>query len=115
MDLILKKENDYRIFTAVHDGNVLGYVAIDSTVRDRSCGGLRMLPDIDEAEIRALARSMTLKYGFLGLPQGGAKAGVRCDPEAPKEERRQRLATFGQAIAPLLLSRIYVPGTDMGT
>ena len=31
---------------------------------------------------------MTLKYGFLGLPQGGAKAGVRGDPDAPAEARR---------------------------
>jgi len=62
MDLNFKQENDCRIFTAVHNGNTLGYVAIDSTVGGRSCGGLRMLPDIDEAEIRALARSMTLQY-----------------------------------------------------
>jgi glutamate dehydrogenase/leucine dehydrogenase len=92
-----------------------GYVVIDSTVAGRSCGGLRMLPDVDEAEMRGLARAMTLKYGFLGLPQGGAKAGVRGDPEAPEAERRQTLARFAQAIAPLLQSGLYVPGTDMGT
>jgi glutamate dehydrogenase/leucine dehydrogenase len=59
MDLSFKKQNDCRIFTAVHNGNVLGYVAIDSTIRGRSCGGLRMLPDIDEAETRSSARTMT--------------------------------------------------------
>jgi glutamate dehydrogenase (NAD(P)+) len=95
MDLRFKKENGFRIFTAVHNGNVLGYVAIDSTVGGRSCGGLRMLPDIDEAEIQALARSMTLKNGFLGLPQGGAKAGVIGNPEAPQQERLKRLVEFG--------------------
>ncbi|MHB1295903.1 MAG: Glu/Leu/Phe/Val family dehydrogenase [Anaerolineae bacterium] len=101
--------------TAARGSEVLGFVAIDSTVGGRSCGGLRMLPDVDAAELAALARSMTLKYGFLGLPQGGAKAGVRCDPEAPQEERRARLTAFAQAIAPLLRNKIYVPGTDMGT
>ncbi|MDI7277102.1 MAG: Glu/Leu/Phe/Val dehydrogenase dimerization domain-containing protein, partial [Anaerolineae bacterium] len=70
---------------------------------------------VDEEEIRGLARAMTLKYGFLGLPQGGAKAGVRGDPEAPLPERRERLLAFARAIAPLLQRRIYVPGTDMGT
>jgi glutamate dehydrogenase/leucine dehydrogenase len=74
-----------------------------------------MLPDIDEAEIRALARSMTLKYGFLGLPQGGAKAGVFGNPEASRQERLGRLVEFGQAIAPLLRSRTFVPNADMGT
>lgn len=109
-----KNENNSRIFTATHHGNVLGYVAIDSTVGGRSCGGLRMLPDIEKAEIQALARSMTLKYGFLGLPQGGAKAGVIGNPEAPRPERLERLVEFGHAIAPLLQSKTFVPNTDMG-
>ena len=115
MDLTFKKEKDCRIFTAVHKGNVLGYVVIDSTIRGRSCGGLRMLPDIDEDEIRALARTMTLKYGFLGLPQGGAKAGVIGNPEAPEPERLKPLVEFGHAIAPLLRTRTFVPNADMGT
>jgi glutamate dehydrogenase (NAD(P)+) len=115
MELSFKNENNGRIFTATHHGNVLGYVAIDSTVGGRSCGGLRMLPDIDEAEIQALARSMTLKYGFLGLPQGGAKAGVFGNPEASRQERLERLVEFGHAIAPLLRSRAFVPNADMGT
>jgi glutamate dehydrogenase (NAD(P)+) len=115
MDLSFKKENDCRIFTAIHNGNVLGYVAIDSTIRGRSCGGLRMLPEIDEAEIRALARSMTLKYGFLGLPQGGAKAGVLGNPEAPRPERLKRLVEFGHAIKPLLHTKTFFPTSDMGT
>ncbi|MBN1314341.1 MAG: Glu/Leu/Phe/Val dehydrogenase [Anaerolineales bacterium] len=103
------------VCTVTRFSEVLGYVVVDSTVGGRSCGGLRMLPDIDMEEIQGLARSMTLKYGFLGLPQGGAKAGVLGDPEAPEKERREKLAEFGRAIAPLLSSRIYVPGTDMGT
>ena len=115
MDLNFKQENGCRIFTAVHNGNTLGYVAIDSTIRGRSCGGLRMVPDIDKAEIQALARSMTLKYGFLGLPQGGAKAGVLGNPEAPQQERLERLVEFGQAIKPLLCTKAYVPSSDMGT
>jgi glutamate dehydrogenase (NAD(P)+) len=115
MDLNFEQENDCRIFTAVHNGNILGYVAIDSTVDGRSCGGLRMLPDIDEAEIRALARSMTLKYGFLGLPQGGAKAGVFGNPEAPHEERLKRMVEFGHATEALLHNRTFIPNPDMGT
>ncbi|MGO8990043.1 MAG: Glu/Leu/Phe/Val family dehydrogenase [bacterium] len=115
MELSFKDENNGRIFTATHHGDVLGYVAIDSTIRGRSCGGLRMLPDIDEAEIRMLARSMTLKYGFLGLPQGGAKAGVLGNPEAPESERLERLVEFGHAIGPLLRTNAFIPASDMGT
>jgi glutamate dehydrogenase (NAD(P)+) len=95
--------------------DLLGFVAIDSLVAGRSSGGLRLLPDVDAEEMAGLAKAMTLKYGFLGLPQGGAKAGVRGDPEAPSEERLRRLAAFGEAIRPLLRSQAYVPHADMGT
>ena len=114
-DLMSKHENECRIFTATNNGRLLGYVAIDSTVGGRSCGGLRMLPDIDEAEIRALARSMTFKYGFLGLPQGGAKAGVIGNPEAPRTERLKHLVEFGHVIKPLLHAKTFIPTSDMGT
>jgi glutamate dehydrogenase (NAD(P)+) len=103
------------VITVSRGSERLGYVVIDSTVGGRSCGGLRMLPDIDEKEMRGLARAMTLKYGFLGLPQGGAKAGVLGDPEAPLLDRHQRLAVFAKAIAPLLRRRVYIPTSDMGT
>lgn len=99
----------------VREGDrVLGYVAIDSTVLGRSLGGIRMAPDVTAEEVAELARAMTLKYGLAGLPQGGAKAGVRGDPEAPADERRRCLASFGRAIAGLLRSRVYQPATDMG-
>jgi glutamate dehydrogenase/leucine dehydrogenase len=74
-----------------------------------------MLPDVDEPELRGLARAMTLKYGFLGLPQGGAKAGVRADPEAAVAERRKALAPFARAMTPLLRTRTYRPAPDIGT
>lgn len=104
-----------QVHRAVEGSEVIGYVVIDSTIGGRSAGGLRMMPDVDEAELRELAHTMTLKYGFLGMPIGGAKAGVRCSPEAPLEERRQRLAAFARAVAPLLQTGAYTPGTDMGT
>jgi glutamate dehydrogenase (NAD(P)+) len=112
---VWEKRRGQLICTVAADSMPMGYVVIDSVVGGRSCGGLRMLPDIDEGEMRGLARAMTLKYGFLGLPQGGAKAGVIGDPESSQKERWLRLKAFGRAIAPLLRSRAYIPGADMGT
>jgi len=99
----------------VEDGGLVGYVVIDSTVRGRSCGGLRIAPDVSEDEIRILARSSTLKFGFPGLPQGGAKAGVCGDPDAPRAERLDRLVEFGRAIHDVLRDGSYMPSADMGT
>jgi glutamate dehydrogenase/leucine dehydrogenase len=74
-----------------------------------------MRQDVTPEEIGLLARTMTWKYGFLGLPFGGAKAGVLGNPEAPFEERRARLTRFGGAIAELLRKELFVPAADMGT
>lgn len=101
--------------TALHKEEVLGYVAIDSTIAGHASGGLRLATDVTASELRDLARTMTLKYGFLGLPQGGAKGLVFGDPEEPEPYRSERLERFARAIAPLMLSRIYLPGEDMGT
>ena len=90
-------------------------MCVDSTVNGRARGGLRLLPDVTPHELELLARAMTLKYGFLGLPQGGAKAGVFGDPDAPPDARAACLRRFAEAAAPLLRSRAYVPDSDMGT
>jgi len=113
---LLSQRDDQQLVCVARDGDdTLGYIAIDSTVGGRARGGLRLMADVDEAEVRGLARAMTLKYGFLGLPQGGAKAGVRGNPEAAPEERRARLAAFARLVAPVLRSGVFTPDTDMGT
>ncbi len=97
------------------DGEVLGFIAIHSSVAGRSRGGLRLLPDVGEEELRSAARAMTLKYGFLGLPQGGAKAGVLGDGEGAPEAKRERLLGFARAAKGLLRARAYAPDADLGT
>jgi glutamate dehydrogenase (NAD(P)+) len=115
MNLTHRTVDGTELYTLESRGDVLGYVAVDSTINGRSCGGLRMLPDVDAEEMCGLARAMTLKYGFLGLPQGGAKAGIRGNPEATVQERRALLAEFGAGIDQLLREETYVPYPDMGT
>ncbi len=93
---------------------LLGYVVVDSTVDEHSCGGIRISEDVSVEKLRAMARGMTLKYGFSGMEQGGAKAGIVGDAEGPLERKEQLLRRFGELIAPLLRSRYYISGPDMG-
>jgi len=91
------------------------WLAVDSMLEHHFCGGLRMLPDVSAPELSLLARAMTLKLGFLGIPHGGAKAGIVCDENASKEDKLRFLAAFGRKVQSLLRNRIYLPGSDMGT
>ena len=50
-------------------------------------GGLRYAPGVSLGECAALAMWMTWKCALLGLPFGGAKGGVRCDPNRLSAER----------------------------
>jgi glutamate dehydrogenase (NAD(P)+) len=93
----------------------LGFISIDSTVQGKARGGVRMVPDLSEDEILSASRAMTLKFGLLGLPQGGAKAGVIGDGEADPSERRSRLSEFAHAAQSLLRSRAFIPDADLGT
>ena len=60
-------------------------------------GGIRYAPGVSLGECAALAMWMTFKCALLGLPFGGAKGGVRCDPNrlSPAEMERvtRRYAT----------------------
>ncbi len=91
-----------------------GYVVIDSIINGKSTGGVRMMPDVTLPELMHMARAMTLKYGFLGIPRGGVKAGIIADPESNPVTKQEILMEFGQKLAPIIQKRIYEPGMDMG-
>jgi len=92
----------------------LGYLVIDSTIRGRSAGGIRMQPNTTLKELTYLAKTMTLKFGLLGIPFGGAKAGIVANPLLPREKKLEIFRAFGRSLSPFL-NKSYLPGSDMGT
>ena len=92
-----------------------GWLAVDSIIDNHFCGGLRMLPDVSASELTELAKAMTLKHAFLGLPHGGAKAGILYDESRQGHDKAKLLTAFARRIEHLLKGRAYLPGADMGT
>ena len=97
------------------DSPVTGYLVIDSSVSGESHGGLRIADDVTAERLQLAARTMTLKYGWAGLPVGGAKAGLLMSPNTSDLDRALMLRAFGRAIEPHLRTGAYVPGEDMGS
>jgi glutamate dehydrogenase (NAD(P)+) len=93
----------------------LGYLVIDRPVRGSASGGVRFATDVSSDELAALARSMTYKWAFLNIPMGGAKAGIKIDPQQLGCDRTTLMKAFGRAIAPLVQQSVYFPGVDLGT
>jgi len=88
------------------------FVVVDSLRDGRALGGTRMTGTVTLGEIAGLAHRMTQKLTLVGIPMGGAKAGIVC-ALPPGPERDERLAAFGKAVAPLLHGGIYL-GSDQG-
>jgi glutamate dehydrogenase (NAD(P)+) len=86
---------------------VEGYVVVWNTLLAKDgplgrCGkgGTRITPNTSASEINMLARTMALKNAAAGLPLGGAKSGMRDDPDSPGFERRYR--RFLDLLKPIL-------------
>ena len=94
---------------------LLGYVVIDRIIFNKAIGGVRIRKGLSIDEVANLAREMTLKFVFLNLPVGGAKAAVIWKAFSSDEERKKTFTSFGRNLGPLLTKEIFIAGQDMGT
>ncbi|HEY6197796.1 MAG TPA: Glu/Leu/Phe/Val dehydrogenase [Candidatus Binatia bacterium] len=79
-------------------------------------GGIRYHPDVNLGEVSALAMWMTWKCALAGLPLGGAKGGVSCDPtELSRPELQGLTRRYTAEILNIIGPEVDVPAPDMGT
>ncbi|MGD0813586.1 MAG: Glu/Leu/Phe/Val dehydrogenase [Verrucomicrobiota bacterium] len=79
-------------------------------------GGLRYHPDVRLGEVAALAMWMSWKCALTGLPYGGAKGGITCDPRTLSQMELERLTRrYTQEMIPFIGEKIDVMAPDMGT
>ncbi len=79
-------------------------------------GGTRFSPHVSMGEVAALATLMTWKCALVGLPFGGAKGGVCCDPNIRSRNELQHITRrYTSEIVNFIGPNIDSPGPDMGT
>lgn len=85
---------------------------MDPEVVTPAAGGTRMADDVTVDELGLLARAMTYKLAVFEGRLGGAKAGIR---QRLLDSRHETLARYCEEIQPLVASRRFFTGADLGT
>src|SRR4051812_24251521 len=79
-------------------------------------GGLRYDLGVDRDEVMALAMLQTWKNALVGLPFGGAKGGIACDPRALSLAEKERLTRrYTSEVMPIIGPNVDIPAPDAGT
>ncbi|NBX93622.1 MAG: Glu/Leu/Phe/Val dehydrogenase [Proteobacteria bacterium] len=93
-----------------------GFRVQHNTTLGPAKGGIRYHVDVNLAETSALAMLMTLKNSLVGLPLGGAKGGIRCDPNKMSRREKQALTRrYTSEIFMLIGPDKDIPAPDIGT
>lgn len=79
-------------------------------------GGIRFHPNVSEAEVKALSMWMTWKCSVVGIPYGGAKGGIICDPKKMSKGELERLSReYMKAVGKNIGPWVDVPAPDVNT
>jgi glutamate dehydrogenase (NAD(P)+) len=114
-----KKAVEVSIPTSLDNGSVRafkGYRVTHNIARGPSKGGIRYHPDVTLDEVKSLAMWMTWKCALMGLPFGGAKGGVICDPKSMSRGELERMTRrFTSEIINEIGPEKDIPAPDVGT
>ena len=95
---------------------VFGYRVQHLLTMGPTKGGIRYDEDVNLGEVTALAMWMSWKCAIMGLPFGGAKGGVRIDPNSLSLTELQRITRrFTSEIIEVIGPDRDIPAPDLGT
>lgn len=103
-ELVLEWQDNY--------SDAVGYLVINSLKNGAAGGGTRVHENISVQEVRALAKTMEIKFAISGPNIGGAKTGIRTASNDP--DKYAILKRWFTAIRPML-KYCYGTGSDLNT
>jgi glutamate dehydrogenase len=93
-----------------------GYRVRHNTARGPAKGGIRYHPGVCLDEVKSLAFWMSIKNGVVGVPYGGGKGGITCNPKEMSQGELERLTRgYAAAIAKFVGPDQDIPAPDVGT
>jgi len=93
-----------------------GYRVQHNTSRGPAKGGIRYHPGVCLDEVKSLAFWMSIKNGVVGVPYGGGKGGITCNPKEMLRCELERLTRgYAAAIAKFVGPDQDIPAPDVGT
>src|SRR6202171_5605669 len=115
----VKRELTVHFPVRMDDGSVhvfTGWRVQHNISRGPAKGGIRYHPNINLDLVEALAMLMTWKCAAVGLPYGGAKGAVACEPSKLSLTELEHLTRrYATEIAILIGPEKDIPAPDMGT
>ncbi|MDD5542797.1 MAG: Glu/Leu/Phe/Val dehydrogenase [Acidobacteriia bacterium] len=105
--------------TRMDDGRLevfTGHRVQHNTTRGPAKGGIRYHPNVTLDEVKALASWMTWKCATVGIPYGGAKGGITCDPKSMSLGELERMTRrFASEISCIIGPEKDIPAPDVYT
>ncbi|MDO8689126.1 MAG: Glu/Leu/Phe/Val dehydrogenase [Dehalococcoidia bacterium] len=93
-----------------------GYRVQHNIARGPAKGGIRYHPNLSLDDVKALAMWMTWKCAVVGIPFGGAKGGVICNPKEMSMGELERMTRrFATELSIMIGPESDIPAPDMNT
>ncbi|MES2779699.1 MAG: Glu/Leu/Phe/Val dehydrogenase [Bacteroidota bacterium] len=93
-----------------------GFRVVHNANLGPSKGGIRYSMDVNLDEVKALAAWMTWKCAVVGIPYGGGKGGIKCDPRSMSKGELERMTRgYTDLMVDVFGPDKDIPAPDMGT
>jgi glutamate dehydrogenase/leucine dehydrogenase len=92
LSFLLRAKKINRAQIKIGNKKLLAWRILFNDVLGPGKGGIRFHPNVNEDEVKSLSFWMMIKNSLVGLPYGGAKGGIKFDPQKSSPEELEKIS-----------------------